>query len=360
VTRTPELERLLERGHAAARAGKNAEARYFFESALKLAPGQPDALLWLAYFAGGGHASLVYLARLLQADPANWRARAAVGWARERARPQAAVALPARPSNPSRALVGLLALLLVSLMSVAFTRGALNLPLPTVTQARLIASPTFLPANTPLPAPSDTPLPAPSATPPELSSPTVPLSPTSRLPLLTPTSAAGGRRVYQTVTPAPALRAEPTRLSSSQAQDKVLTQTVAPPPSLPTALPTMSIGDSFRWIDVDLSEQRLIAYQGNEPARSVLVSTGLPRTPTVTGRFQVYVKYKAVRMSGPGYNLPNVPHTMYFYRDYALHGAYWHTNFGRPMSHGCVNLPLADAEWLYDWASVGTLVVVHE
>jgi lipoprotein-anchoring transpeptidase ErfK/SrfK len=122
----------------------------------------------------------------------------------------------------------------------------------------------------------------------------------------------------------------------------------------------MSIGDSFRWIDVDLSEQRLIAYQGNEPARSIRVSTGLPRTPTVVGRFKIYVKYKAVRMSGPGYDLPNVPHTMYFYRDYALHGAYWHTNFGRPMSHGCVNLPLPDAEWLYDWASVGTLVVVHE
>ncbi|MCP4517647.1 MAG: hypothetical protein GY824_20775, partial [Delftia sp.] len=151
MTRTRELERLLERGQAAARAGKKAEARYFFQSALKLAPGQPDALLWLAYLAGGGRASMVYLARLLQADPANRRARAAVGWARERARPQAAVALPARSSSSrqrsSRALVGLLALALVSLMSVAFTSGALSLPLPTATQARLVASPP--PADTP-------------------------------------------------------------------------------------------------------------------------------------------------------------------------------------------------------------------
>jgi lipoprotein-anchoring transpeptidase ErfK/SrfK len=138
-----------------------------------------------------------------------------------------------------------------------------------------------------------------------------------------------------------------------------LTPTASPLPAIPTALPTTAIGDNFRWIDVDLTHQRLIAYEGETPARTVIVSTGLPRTPTVTGRFQVYVKYKAVHMSGVGYNLPNVPYVMYFYRGYALHGTYWHTNFGQPMSHGCVNLPTPDAEWLYNWASVGTLVFVH-
>ena len=64
-------------------------------------------------------------------------------------------------------------------------------------------------------------------------------------------------------------------------------------------------------------------------------------------------------MTGPGYYLPGVPYTMYFYKGYALHGTYWHDNFGTPMSHGCVNLETNDAEWLYEFASVGTLVNVH-
>jgi lipoprotein-anchoring transpeptidase ErfK/SrfK len=64
-------------------------------------------------------------------------------------------------------------------------------------------------------------------------------------------------------------------------------------------------------------------------------------------------------MSGPGYNLPNVPYTMYFYRGYAIHGTYWHNNFGSPMSHGCVNLATPDAQWLYNWAPMHTRVVSH-
>jgi lipoprotein-anchoring transpeptidase ErfK/SrfK len=63
-------------------------------------------------------------------------------------------------------------------------------------------------------------------------------------------------------------------------------------------------------------------------------------------------------MWGPGYDLPNVQWVMYFYRDYSLHGAYWHNNFGQPMSHGCVNMRNEDAKWLYDWAPEGTSVMV--
>jgi lipoprotein-anchoring transpeptidase ErfK/SrfK len=114
-----------------------------------------------------------------------------------------------------------------------------------------------------------------------------------------------------------------------------------------------------RWIDVNLSAQRLTAYQGNTPVRSTLVSTGLPATPTPTGQYRVYVKYVSTLMSGPGYYLPNVPYTMYFYRGYGIHGTYWHANFGRPMSHGCINLPTSEAQWLFNWASVGTLVNIH-
>lgn len=128
-------------------------------------------------------------------------------------------------------------------------------------------------------------------------------------------------------------------------------------PGSSTASPPQAGGE--RWIDVDLSAQSLTAYEGNTPVRSTLVSTGLPSTPTPTGRYYIYAKYTSVPMSGPGYYLPNVPYTMYFYRGYALHGTYWHSNFGQPMSHGCINLPTPEAEWLFNWASIGTLVNIH-
>lgn len=114
-----------------------------------------------------------------------------------------------------------------------------------------------------------------------------------------------------------------------------------------------------RWVDVDLSTQRVYAYEGDKRVKSFIVSTGISRYPTVMGQFRVYVKYVADDMAGPGYYLPDVPFTMYFYRGYALHGTYWHNNFGTPMSHGCVNLRTEDAKWLFGFASVGTLVNVH-
>lgn len=119
-------------------------------------------------------------------------------------------------------------------------------------------------------------------------------------------------------------------------------------------------GNSERWIDVDLSEQRVYAYEGDVIVNSFLVSTGLPETPTVTGKFKIWIKVRIQDMSGPGYYLKDVPYVMYFYEDYGLHGTYWHNNFGQPMSRGCVNLRIPDAEWLYNWASVGTVVNVHD
>lgn len=122
---------------------------------------------------------------------------------------------------------------------------------------------------------------------------------------------------------------------------------------------TPNPASSGRWIDVDLSAQRLVAYEGNRAVFSAAVSTGLPRTPTVQGRFRIYVKLRSTTMAGPGYRLPGVPYTMYFYKGYGLHGTYWHNNFGHPMSHGCVNLRTSDAQWLFNWASVGTVVNIH-
>ena len=120
-----------------------------------------------------------------------------------------------------------------------------------------------------------------------------------------------------------------------------------------------STGGGAKWIDVDLSSQTVRAYAGNTVLRAMIVSTGIARYPTPTGRFAIYRKYPSVAMSGPGYYLPGVPHTMFFYRGYALHGTYWHNNFGTPMSHGCINLKRSDAAWLYNWAPVGTAVVIH-
>ena len=82
-------------------------------------------------------------------------------------------------------------------------------------------------------------------------------------------------------------------------------------------------------------------------------------TPTVTGTYHIYIKLLLSDMIGPDYFLPDVPYVMYFYQDYGLHGTYWHHDFGTPVSHGCVNLSIPDAEWLYDFSSVGTLVDIH-
>ena len=122
--------------------------------------------------------------------------------------------------------------------------------------------------------------------------------------------------------------------------------------------PSQSTGDGKR-IQVNLTTQTLTAYQGDTPVYNAVVSTGLPNTPTPVGEFSIWVKFLYDDMQGPGYYLPDVPYTMYFYGGYGLHGTYWHDNFGTPMSHGCVNLSTSDAEWLYNWASVGTKVVTH-
>lgn len=128
---------------------------------------------------------------------------------------------------------------------------------------------------------------------------------------------------------------------------------VVPPPASPEAI------DEERWIDVSLSEQRLTAYHNGEPVRTTLISTGRPQTPTPTGQFRIWIKLRYDTMTGPGYHLPNVPYAMYFYGCYGMHGTYWHSNFGHPMSAGCVNLPTPEAAWVYDFVDIGTLVNVR-
>lgn len=122
-----------------------------------------------------------------------------------------------------------------------------------------------------------------------------------------------------------------------------------------------------RWIDVDLAEQTLAVYDSRQLVFATLISSGLPPFWTRPGLFQVYKKKEIETMSGAFeadrsdyYYLENVPWTMYFDKARALHGTYWHTYFGYPQSHGCVNLSTGDAHWIFDWAKEGDWVYVHD
>lgn len=111
--------------------------------------------------------------------------------------------------------------------------------------------------------------------------------------------------------------------------------------------------DPNKHIYIDLSSQTLYAYEGKNKFMETYISSGRwGRTPV--GNFHIWTKIRSTRMSGgsgsDAYDLPNVPYVMYFYRDFGLHGAYWHDNFGYTMSHGCVNMRQIDALDLYEWA----------
>ena len=342
----PQVETLFQFARTAAGQGRKTEARRFLWAALRRAPDEALLWIWLAGVSSSPRASLGYLARALTLDPNNPHARAGIRWAR---RQQVQMVKPILPSaapvtlspprrNPGRhriwawaagavvlvLLVTFLALLVFFPDLTALAAGESMPFLSGENAPRLAAAQTTLPTRTrELPAtwtPTATRTPSPTATPTTTASPTVTPSPTA------------------TETPVPP---SPTWV----------------PTLLPTPIPPGSAGE--RWIDVNLSQQLLIAYEGAVPVRWVTISSGLPATPTVIGQFRIYVKYIAADMSGADYYLPGVPYVMYFYRGYGLHGTYWHSNFGFPMSHGCVNLPTPEAEWLFNFASVGTVVNIH-
>ena len=117
----------------------------------------------------------------------------------------------------------------------------------------------------------------------------------------------------------------------------------APPPDV-----------SGHWMAVDLFEQTLIAYEDEQPVFATLISSGLPAWSTNEGVFEIWARLERDSMSGAtgapdAYALQDVPWTMYFDGDISLHGTYWHDGFGYRRSHGCVNLSISDAHWLYEW-----------
>jgi hypothetical protein len=136
-----------------------------------------------------------------------------------------------------------------------------------------------------------------------------------------------------------------------------------PPIIRPGAPPAGPVQGAAKTILVSIGQQALWAFEGSTVVLSSYVSTGKPRFDTPTGLYYVNSKLPVQDMAGviggESYNVPAVPDVMYFTnRGHAIHGTYWHTNFGNVMSHGCVNLPMDVAEWLYEWTPTGTPVLI--
>lgn len=356
--------------------GDRQEARHWAEQAASQDPGLEDPWLILAALATP-RASVAYLEHALKINPHSERARKGMHWAAGRLRrepkPDKGVESAARlagqdgitqPTKTSRRVQSaslraappggnpsplaltrnkrsfLSLLLIVACLALAWAIWPGN-AVPALAVLRQNILPQFTPTDPGAPA--------------DVAKPTY--TPTITLTFTpTPTFTASSTA---TPTPTPSETSTPTATNTPW-PTPYPTATLVLPPTVELASSSGTSGDpGARWIDVNLSEQRLYAYQGNTVVKSFLVSTGIWLYPTVTGQFHIYVKYLYTDMAGPGYYLPNVPYTMYFYRGYGIHGTYWHHNFGHPMSHGCVNMYTPDAEWVYNWASVGTLVNIH-
>ncbi|MBI5466314.1 MAG: L,D-transpeptidase [Candidatus Kerfeldbacteria bacterium] len=114
-------------------------------------------------------------------------------------------------------------------------------------------------------------------------------------------------------------------------------------------------------IKIDLKTQRLAYYLDGKKLEEFPISSGVKRLPTPTGEFSVLHKIPAVHYKGPGFDYPNTKWNLHFatngYR-YYIHGAYWHNDFGKPKSHGCVNVSYQNMERLYNWAQVGTPIKI--
>ena len=371
-----EAREYVIKAREALRHGDRESARQLGEQAALLAPHMEDVWLVLAASDSNPQDALAYARKALEINATSTRARQAVEWASRRLNP-AKVQNAAVVADPQQRIyreaiaspqlistkrvwpyaVGAVILACAVLGFAAYsavTHPVLasivkNVSAPVSKQENLwapvdIVKPTITPIGASAFAvqAADTSTAVPTSVPTRRST----LSPTN-LPTSVPTEA---------LTATPAASETPGSMAMEIIAD---TPTSAYVPPLASEGPYPAKGNGARWIDVNLSEQRVYAYEGDVIVNSFIVSTGTARTPTVTGKFKIWIKLKSTTMSGPGYHLTNVPYAMYFYKGYGLHGTYWHNNFGTPMSHGCVNLTTPDAGWLYNWAFEGTVVNVH-
>jgi len=371
------------RAREALRRGDKVTARALGEQAALSAPELEDAWLILVASDPNPDDALAYARKALELNPQSPRARKAVEWAEGKLKQtkigneRVAVIAPIRNEAPSgipvvretyqekpvveprrnsrvilyAGTLGLLACIVFvfaawsAISSPAFASILENSPAPT--QENLWAPVEIAkPLNAGVPV-----VQAPSTATPEIAVPTE-----TPLPASTPTALPTS---IPTDTPVPAATETPGVLAMDILADTPTSAYVPPTYSPPVVSNPGGSRGGVRWIDVDLTNQMVYAYEGDTIVNSFVVSTGTAMTPTVTGKFKIWIKLKKTNMSGPGYYLADVPYTMYFYKGYGLHGTYWHSNFGTPMSHGCVNLSIPDAEWLFYWASEGTVVNVH-
>lgn len=383
-----EAREYVLKARQALRRGDPKSARQLGEQAALLVPEMEDAWLVLAASDPNPHDALAYAQKALELKPESRRARKGVEWALgqlDKARVategsgqnetviplpkqhayQTAISFPQLKSNRINWLypilligagcivIGLVAVF--ALTSPAFASIVSSVSAPKPTQENLWAPMEIdKPAITPINVSAFSPL---LAGTPASTSPTASLSASP-----TPTDAP-------TLSPTDIFTEAPTALQTPEATETpgTMAMEIIPdtptseyvPPSTSSGPVVAGSGNGVHWIDVDLSNQRVYAYEGDTIVNSFLVSTGTWRYPTVTGKYKIYIKLRSGNMRGPGYFLPDVPYIMYFYKSYGLHGTYWHNNFGTPMSHGCVNLSIADAAWLYNWSYLGTVVNVH-
>jgi lipoprotein-anchoring transpeptidase ErfK/SrfK len=165
--------------------------------------------------------------------------------------------------------------------------------------------------------------------------------------------------------PMPAPAAAPPALAPTTPAAPVAPAAKPAPAARPAPAAPVASAHSGKYIIVDLSAQWLYAYEGDEQVYDAPVSTGRDGFNTPVGSFAVYAKLKSQTMEGTlggeHYRVPNVPNVMYVVGGVAIHGTYWHNQFGTGVrrSHGCINVGLTQAAWLYAWAPMGTPVTIR-
>ncbi len=349
---TPSNDRLIADARQAIEAGRPADARPLLEQAARRDTRDPRPWLLLAGIAATPRERRAYLSEARRLDAAG---RAPAG-----RMPVPSAPPPAARRRWAVPVVAALVLLLLGATALALPAGrALLRDLAGRVTALTGAAPAATIAPTAIAlAPTTAAAPAgPTAVPAEIvASPTAAGLPTKSV------APGGGPLPTWTPTALPTPTLAPTMTPSPTPLPPPTTEPVAVDPGVLSPRPA-GVGEAERWIDVNLSTQTLVAYEGDTPVYNTLVSSGLPQWPTVTGQFRTYAKYESQTMNGYllgyDYYLDDVPYVMYFYDDYAIHGTYWHSNFGTPMSHGCVNVSTPDAGWLFNWAPMGTLVNVR-
>jgi len=378
-----ESRKVIASAREALKRGDMPQARQLAERAAELAPQSEDPWLILAAVASPRE-SMNYIRKALEANPNSPRARKGMEWAMQRLgeTPKAeatATEITQRVEEVSASQAQrreakvppkrnrILPILLIVMGCAVFGFAAWSAVTSPVLASILNFSATPQAESQPF---AQVNIPKPAAQPvAQVVAPTVTLAPTAES--ISESAPTEIEPIPPTAEPTLEVAIQPTEAASlpqvtsqpGAVSAEIIADTPTPEFTEPTVapyVPPQVASGGERWIDVDLSQQRAYAYEGDTLINSFVVSTGTWQTPTVTGTFKIWIKVRSQAMTGPGYYLPDVPYVMYFYKDYGLHGTYWHNNFGTPMSHGCVNLTISDAEWLYNFASVGTTVNVHD